>query len=329
MIRFRSFRNSDPPAIARLWSQQPPLRTLVQPLTIPLFEQRVLNRPYFDQHGLIIAEQEGRIVGFAHAGLGADACGTTLTTDRGTTCMLMVDPPHQASQLGSELLDCSERYLRARGTRCLLAGNIAPTNPFYLGLYGDGISPGLLESDAWRVGLFTAAGYQPTCRHPVWERQLRDFRPLVDRSQMQLRRQYRVEVDDEPVETSWWEACTLEPLPRLRYRLVSRRGGQSVGSAIFWGRLVGNRLMPQAVGLLELQIEPSCRRRGLGTFLLGETLRRMPRNEATEPSEWTGIQTCSVQLEETNQAAAALLRKLGFQPVDCGLVLEKSASEPA
>ncbi len=329
MIRYRPFRNTDPPHIARLWSNQPPTRTLVQPLTVPLLEQRVLNRPYFDQRGLIVAEQDGRVIGFAHAGFGSDASGAALSTDRGTTCMLMVEPQHQQSDLGAEMLDRCERYLVERGARCLGAGNVAPTNPFYLGLYGDHLSPGLLESDTWRVGQFESAGYQRTRRQPVWERTLSDFRPIRDRSQLLLRRQYRVEWDEEPAPATWWEACTLDSLPRACYRLASRRGGQRCGSAVFWGRPAGNRVTPQAVGLLELQIDETCRGQGLGAFLLGETLRRMQSNEPSDPREWTGIRICSVQVDEAQAAGVALLRKLGFQPVDCGLILQKSVRQPA
>ena len=43
MIQFRSFRNSDPPALAEIWRAQPPAAALIQPATPALFDELVFR----------------------------------------------------------------------------------------------------------------------------------------------------------------------------------------------------------------------------------------------------------------------------------------------
>lgn len=315
MTRYRPFRNTDPPAIAELWCNHPPHRALVQPMSPTLFEQRVLSKPYFDRHGLIVAEEEDRVIGFAHAGFGSNHDGSRPNTEIGGTCMLMVGPHEKRAQIATELLEASERYLTDHGTRTLYAGSVDPANAFYLGLYGGCQSPGILESDTERLSLFRSAGYLETERHAVVQRHLAGFRPIVDRVQVRVRRQYQVEPEYDPPPDSWWEACTIGQIERMRYLLVSRRTGEVCGSVIFWDmeRISSSWGVP-SIGLMRLEISSNLRGQGLGVFLVGEALRHMHDN---------GASLAEAQFVEGNEAAHALFGKLGFERVDRGFVLCK------
>ena len=96
MIRFRSFRNTDPPLLARLWQSQPATRGLYSRVTAPLLEHLVFSKIYFEAAGLIVAEQGGEIRGFAHAGLGCTEDGQRMDYSRGTTALLLVAPGEDA-----------------------------------------------------------------------------------------------------------------------------------------------------------------------------------------------------------------------------------------
>ncbi|MCH5375887.1 MAG: GNAT family N-acetyltransferase, partial [Planctomycetes bacterium] len=306
MIRYRAFRNTDPPLLAELWCNQPPQRGLVQPMTSGLLEQKVLSKPYFDREGLVVAVEGSRLVGFAHAAFGSAPDGSAVSTDSGTTCMLMVGPHADRRQVSEELLRRSEEYLRSRGARLLLAGCDFPVNPFYLGLYGDNQSSGLLESDTERTALFQSFGYEVARRRVVLERQLSGFRPVLDRLQMQVRRQYHIEAEFDPPAATWWEACTIGQYDRTRHRLVSRRSGQTCGAVSSWDmERVSTSRGVHAVGVVDLEIQEDCRGQGLGTFLIGEALRRL---HSESPRR---VDLAVVQVGDDNQAALALFRKLG------------------
>ena len=122
VTRFRSFRNSDPPALVRLWNQAIPESWAVRPLRVHELDAHALGTVNFEAAGLIVAEQDGRIVGFVHAGFGPDLPVEStqpfqLSHELGTIAMLVVEPNLDDPELVSGLIAAAERYLRARGAK--------------------------------------------------------------------------------------------------------------------------------------------------------------------------------------------------------------------
>jgi ribosomal protein S18 acetylase RimI-like enzyme len=312
LICFRSFRNSDPPGIADVWRRQPPQRGLVQPMLPTLFERHVLSKLYFDREGLIVAESEGRIVGFAHAGFGPTDDFSDISTELGTTAMLMTVASDDG--LADELLARSEERLRSRGAKVLYAGGIWPLNPFYLGLYGGSEAPGILTSSRSLVEIFTRAGYEEIDRVLVFQRELAGFRSPVDRQQIQWRRNCQIEAELDPPPANWWEACQWAQSDRYRFSL-RLRGGPVCGTAVYWDmEPLASSWGVHAAGLIQFEVDAGQRRQGLGTFLVAESMRQMHEQGAT---------LVETQTMQSNTAAVGLYKKLGFKEVDQGLVLRK------
>lgn len=185
MIRFRSFRNGDPPAITEVWNQHGPFRGLIQPVSPLVLEERILSKPYFDHHGLIVAEEgEGNLVGFVHAGFGPTEDLMAVSTAAGVTCMLMVARHPLQEAIADDLLGRAEQYLRGHGAQVLYGGAIFPLNPFYLGLYGGSELPGVLASDQELAATFQRSGYREVDRCVILHLDLGRFRPVVDRRQV-------------------------------------------------------------------------------------------------------------------------------------------------
>lgn len=278
-------------------------------------EQLVFSKPYFDRFGLIVAEDDLQPVGFVHAGFGPTEDHSAISTDAGVTSMLMVRPHEQREQIARELLAQSEEYLRRRGALVIYGGGIFPLNPFYLGLYGGSELPGVLASDKQLCDLFQTSGYREIDRCIVLQRDLADFRPLVDRRQLQIRRDYLVESVFEPEAADWWEACTSAPTGYTRFELRARSGGTACGRVTLWEMepLASSWGVP-AVGLIQLHVEEPFRRQGLAAFLCGEALKR----SATQ-----GIARVEVQAMQLNTAALSLYTKLGFREVDQGCVYRR------
>jgi ribosomal protein S18 acetylase RimI-like enzyme len=70
-----------------------------------------------------------------------------------------------------------------------------------------------------------------------------------------------------------------------------------------------------ANGIINIEIHPDFRRRGLATFLLGESLRQLQAQ---------GVTVVEVHSDAEDPIAAELLKKLGFQSVDMGNEMVKS-----
>jgi GNAT superfamily N-acetyltransferase len=315
VIEYRSFRNSDPPRLAEIWRSQPPERGLVQPVSADLLEQLVLAKPYFENAGMIVALDDGLPIGFAHAGFGPTADEQNVSTEMGTTCMLMVRSNYQRQGIGAELLIRSEQYLQSRGCKVMYAGCIRPLNGFYLGLYGGSEMPGVLDSNPKAQNLFRSQGYREIDRTVVVQRSLGGFRPTVDRRQMQIRRRTAIEMCEDPTPRTWWEACTYGGFERTRFRLLSRPGDELLAEATFWNiEPLASSWGVHAVGLTDLEVCESQRRQGVAVFLLSEAFRHFQSQ---------GMTLVEAQTMQHNTPALGLYKKLGFEQIDSGAVFRK------
>lgn len=275
MIRYRSFENRDPPALAEIWRTQPPLRGRMQAVTPALLEKHLLGKLWFERQGLIVACDGPRPVGFVHAGFGANRDQSGIDCAEGTTCLLLVAPHEARSQIAQELLSASEDYLRRFGARQVYAGSQFPLNPFYLGLYGSSDLAGVLASDHAFVELLEASGYKPLVRRRLFSRSLVNFRAPIDRKQMQVRRRFNVATPLDRLPDNWWEACVWAHHEWTRFDLVLPAGGEPIISALFWDvDPLARSWGMQTVGLVRVEDTPEAREEGLTTFLLAEVLRQ-------------------------------------------------------
>jgi ribosomal protein S18 acetylase RimI-like enzyme len=315
MIRFRPFRNTDPPALCEVWRSQPPRRGLTSSLTPILLDRYVYSKPYFDRFGLIVAEDDERIIGFAHVGFGAEITDGG-QPQQGVVSMLMTLPTHESNDLAGELLKYAEDYMRSRGAVESTAIGNAEHCPYYLGFYGGSGLPGVLQSDMLLHDAFTAHGYERRGECVVWQRQIATYHPPIDRKLMQVRRQCAVEPQIDPPPKNWWDACMFACHDLTRFSIRQRTNGVSVGDAIFWEmEPLASSWGVHATGMVKIEVHPDYRRLGYATFLLGEALRQLQAQ---------GITMVEIQADAENDAASGLFRKLGFEPADRGSILTKS-----
>lgn len=319
LIIYRSFRNSDPPALARMWSQRPPTRGLLRSISTDLLDELVLCKSYFDRDGIILAIEDGMPIGYVHAGFGPTACGTQLDHQQGVVSMLMVNPHDEEDQIAQRLLDLADEYLRSRGAVEVHAMGTHVLYPFYLGLYGGAEIPGVLQSDTERLRWFNASGYQQVDRVHVWQRELTGYRAQIMRSHIQIGRFTTVNVTLDPSPKNWWEACTKGCLDQVRVDLRPRQGGPPIACATFWNMDAfvstwGNHVM----GLSHIEVESEKRREGLATYLVGQYLRQVSSQ---------GVTRVEGHARESNQPSMSLLEKLQFIEVDQGSIMRKSLVE--
>lgn len=318
MIEYRTFRNTDPPALTAVWRSCAGQRGLLQPVSVDLFEQLIFAKLYFDYHGLVLAFDDGQPVGFAHASFGPNAQRTGPCFETGVVCLVLARPGSEAQAVAAGLLDHCEKYLRARGAKMIYGGGAGCLNPFYLGLYGGSQLPGVLQTDALGMALYPSHGYEEIERILVFQRDLATFRAPIDRQQMQYRRQMSVQVSIDAPTRDWWEASTLGDFDLTRFELVPRGGGDILAQATLRGMQPPVGSPPgRAVGLIDLTIDHAHRRQGLGTFLLAESFR-------TQAGQ--GIATIEAQVPQGNEPGVNFVTKHGFQPTGQGIVFRKVLS---
>lgn len=318
-IQYRAFENRDPPALAEIWRTQRPIRGRIQAVTPQLLEEHVFAKPWFDRQGLIVACDQGRPVGFVHAGFGPRPDHRDLDCSQGTTCLLLVAPHPQRQTIAQELLAAGERYLRQHGARQIYAGSFEPLNPFYLGMYGSSDLAGVLASNRGWVDLLTVSGYRPLSTRVLAGRTLAGFRPPVDRQQMQVRRRFKVQGPIDVLPGNWWEACLWALHDWTRYDLVLPGGGEPLVSAIFWEvEPLGRNWGVRTVGLVRLEDTPEARSEGLTTFLLAEVLRQL---------QTQGYGQFEAQAALEDESLRAVYAALGLEEYDRGTLWIKDPPE--
>ncbi len=318
VLRFRPFRNTDPPHLAEIWRSQPPQRGILQPVSAPLLEHAVFSKMHFDRNGLIVATRDDVPVGFVHAGFGPDESCAAIDTSLGTTLMLMIRAGQEDPALADDLLAASEEYLHGRGATVIYAGGINPLNSFYLGLYGGSEIPGVLQSNIILREACTRRGYSESAQVSILQCDLVRYRPSVTRKVRQLRRPTTMHETFDPAAANWWEACVWGSQLRDQFELIEKASQKVIATTSFWD------VQPLSAcwgvftaGMCDLYVDPEWRRRGCATHLLGEAFRLLRRR---------GVGTVEAQTMSTNESALAFYKQLGFVEVDHGVVFRKDAT---
>lgn len=315
MIHYRTFKNTDPPAIVQVWNKALTGRGAVQLPGSLLLEQQVFAKPFFDREGLILAEEDGQVVGFGHAGFGPDLPQEQLSPKAGIICMLAVIPSNQRHGVGAELLKRCEEYLQKRGAQQIFAGSAYPLDPFYLGIYGGSALPGVLASDQQAGNFFLQHGYEEYATTLVFQRIVQRPLRMSDPRFMTLRKDCEIIADEAGAQPTWWQNSVLGMIEPLELTLVEKKTGKGLASAMITDlgvyRATWNQL---GVGVTNFLVQPEARRKGIGKFFLTQIIRFLQEQ---------CFSLVEIQVNETNEAGIALCHQLEFDQVDTGKVYQK------
>jgi ribosomal protein S18 acetylase RimI-like enzyme len=320
VVHYRKFRNTDPPGLVTIWNE-----VLVGhggiwlPNSSPL-ERCVFSKPYFDPAGLIVAEEDGAFVGFAHAGFGFEGPpgvgGAATAPTPGVVCLLAIRPQYRRRRIGSDLLHHAETYLHERGAAAVFAGPHRPLDPFYLGLYGGSDLPGFLASQPEPLPFLTGHGYRVHQEISIFRRRVREPLRAFDPRATSFRQQYELGVATRKIFAGWWQECVFGPVEPLEFSLVNKATNEQSVRALVWYMEGFGEPNRRLVGIVNLEVKESKRRQGLGRFFLGLLLRAL-EEEFFESTE--------IQVEKTNAAGVSFCMNAGFEQVDVGRVYLKGS----
>jgi len=281
------------------------------PLRPNEIEEELFGDLAFDADGFIVGEDQGRVLGFAHAGFGRADHAPPLQrveTSIGTVAMLVVDRHAADPHFADALLDQAVQYLRERGASVIYAGGAAPLNPFYWGLYGGSEFFGILSGHPLFHETVRRRGFQPISRSVLLRASTnRLVEALRDPRSILIRRRASLEVEEDITLEDWWDAMAIGSFQPTRYR-VYESDGRRVAQAMTWEMaLFGRRSGTAHAGLVNMEVALPYRRQGFGRFLVGSLARGLTDRH---------IHYVNVQTLETNAPALALYRSVGFQDVE-------------
>lgn len=307
MVEFRTFKNSDPPRLLRLWHASSLGPSAAEGFPCDVLELTVYSRPYFDRKGLILATDGDAVVGMIHAGFSANDDETDLDYSRGVISSIIVLPEYRRKSIGQQLIRQAEAYLEDRGAQQITAGAGPNGNGFYHAIYG-GVEPSgfSTESAPWDQ-FFTSCGYERGSVTTVLHRDLDIGRDPIDSRLIRNRRRLNMLITDRVSDHSWWWYARHSHQDTLQIELVDRNTGETVAT----GRIVGLDIyIPKwgvrAVGIRDVVVTENERRQGYAFSLVVETCRQLREQS---------IKLVEVQIAEGNDAALELVKAARFESV--------------
>lgn len=319
MIRFRPFRNSDPPRLLEIFRQTGLGRAFSRPESVHALEVSVFGLPYFDPEGLILAEdaETGTLLGFIHAGFGFSEDLQDLDYTQGVICCVLVNEPVRHQGVGKELMGRAEEYLRERGATSLHAGQSKYRDPFYFGIYGGARPSGFPLSETGATEFLSSLGYHPVEQIGIFQRDLVGSRDPVNVRLITHRRNTELVISDQPPNPTWWWLTHFGNIESMRFALHERKKGTLIASLT----VVGldhyiSAWNERAIGLVDIFVQEDYRGQGYGQSLIIETIRRL-RTEMITRAE--------IHISDDRQAAIQAVSNAGFEQIDTGIVYAKSA----
>ena len=322
MLSIRPFRNTDPPKLAEIWRQYFSKEAQrVVPVTETILQRNVLGLPFFDRQGLFIALEDDYPVGFAHASFGPNRNKSNVNLETGVVNLIMVVPKYpQKVELSRLLLEHCENYLKTKGAKVIFGGSTRSSVSFYTGLYGGCEPIGIYENEEPTLEVYESSGYDILYNTIRFEYDLRNYRTPFTPKSVAWKRKSTISYSRELPADNWFRSCTTIQFEWFEATAVLKPHGERLGEiqiriAQPLDVLGLNIQIPPTAALHNLQIDDSVLHQGLGTFFLGETLRRLAVE--LNPSR---VETIVMQEEET---FVKFLRKFGWKESGHGKVFIK------
>ncbi len=311
----RTFRNTDVAALCKVWNAHYGDLGLECRLSGLQFELACLAKPYFSASDLLIAEYDEQVVGFLH--LGPVAADDLRDARQGVEAIvaLCIVPCDGEDAVARQLLSHAEKLLTGRKTGICRFKPLLPEGAYYLGFGPADSLIGATTSERRGCRWITTAGFSPAVPTTLWELDLANFQPPIDRQQIQIRRSSHVDREADEPQLPWWQACLLGHTEPLRFNLLNRAQQRRVCEATYWTVAVEFQTSPSMIAWLwPLQIPAEELGAEQLLFLLGESCRQ--------------LQMERLDIVRTVSAASdtqlnGLLRRLGFAAEQCGVVFEK------
>ncbi len=228
LIEYRSFHNTDPPRLVKLWHACSLGRGAAVGFSSDAFEMHVLSQPYFDPAGLILAFDEDKPVGYVHAGFCANEKETALCKEQGVICVVMVHPEYRHQGIGRELVHRAEQYLTEHGATTITGGAAGASlrcDPFYVGMYGGTQPAGFLKSDPDADSFMKALDYQTSSSQLIFQRNIEHQKETIDFKLVQVRRKMQLAISQQPEKPTWWWVTRFGRIDTIRFLLIPNKGG--------------------------------------------------------------------------------------------------------
>lgn len=313
-MKIREFKGGDIDGVISVWNNALPC----DPVDRKQFIHKLLMEPNFSPEGFFVAEENGKILGFANSVYRrVSVCaGAKINENEGFISAFAAESGERFKEIAGLLLDAAEKYLLSRGKNIISTG-YAPV--YFTQGFEERFCPEYVQ-------LFEARGYRSerSCARDIC---LADYVPVPGIEEKRraleadgfyigaLKDEYILSLLDmnEPFNNAGWCAEFKSRLMDLDYERIriAAKDGHIVGCCVFGDpESSAERFGPFGVNA-DLQ------GRGIGTILLNDCLLEMKKRS---------LHCAWMQWTPESGAAAAVYGRAGFKVTKTYLTFSKEFS---
>ncbi len=270
MFKIRPFTNADPGFVKELWnakSKSDPSR--YYKVDTDILEEQLFGNILFDRMGLLFAVDENdQVIGFIHASFLPNQNWDGPSSNFGVIFPPIVRPTYERQvEACQELIIAAENYLKSKNINLWFAGGCEKLPPFYTGLYGNGITLGLLEGDTQLVDAFQKLGYRTHMRFRSFQLDSSCYiAPITVRSR-EASQNYIIRINQPPIARNWWEANLYRNFETFEWNVFSRSDRKAPPIAGALVHQIHDLPSSDYCILSDIGVLENCLRSGIGSFL--------------------------------------------------------------
>ena len=294
-LAIESYHENYLPGMMELYNVETAFEPHIAELTVERFVRLVTRKSTFDPEGLLVAVEDGTVVGWVHACL---AGGTEPWNPADPVCQIrmLIFPPSR-TKLGCTLVKEATEWMARSGQRSFLALHCEHGYPFYRGVWLGGEPMGPATMPHLHVAL-EISGYEVRAES-IFLTALMQTPPAETRASVDVKfEESPAEMSSQRLRESW---DGFEPM-----QTVARLGDEEAG-AIRWVVLddLQAKLGAPAVNIWALSVGEKFRRKGIASALVCQAMASAFKK---------GARHASVGTQLGNVAAHATYARFGFVP---------------
>ncbi len=243
MSNIRSFQNSDLPALQAVWNAHWSKFGPPPDVSVPVIEQAILSRTFFDPASLLLADIEGAVEAWCHF--------SPASEDDTTAVISAICSTEAGTAACDQLLEVAESRIAATARQHILVGPMCDDCSGYTGLPPVGCGIGIHQDDQRTITLLTSRGYTVQRSAQRLVVQTDSFRMPVSRDSLQLRRSSRTLVQTITPAADRL-ASAMSHLDIERHTLVQAQTGAELAQVDFWFSDPEAQVMPPSIAIVDL-----------------------------------------------------------------------------
>jgi GNAT superfamily N-acetyltransferase len=299
-IRIETYHRDYLAGLVACFNDETDFEAHIAPLTPQRFIDLVEQKSYFDPTGLLVALEEGQVIGWVHACLAAGSEPGHKPDQKKPRIRMLIFPRHRL-KVGQALVHEATNWLKKSGQLQFLALHAQVGYPFYRGLWLGGEPMGPVTLPHQQLAL-EVGGYKNT-QESIFLTAAMPLAPPEHAATVAIEFETAGAVmAHQPMAESW---IGFSPM-----RTKAWRNGEEAGT-IGWVILPYlDRLGAPAMNIWGLGVKEPYRRQGIASALISQAMRQ---------SYGLGARFASVGTQLWNGPAHASYAKFGYQP-HCVLV---------